>query len=534
MKKNYILLAICLLMAYFVCFKTITFAQNDHRMPVWNTHDLRNGDTLNFTNLVIFIRFADDDEITHPIADIDSMFNGKTEGYLSIYNFYKVFSYGKLHYNTVYADQIQDGQVHSYVDIHPRGYYEPFSDNNPIGYHGDNPLVGISMREAQLLARAIHYVDSLGLVSPDVVLDGDGDGDIDNISFVVKGGTGAWASILWPHMEFFPQDSIDYPVSINGVAPYTFNFEFEGDSPIMFSPNVFRHEMAHSLNIPDIYHYIYYPDITPAGSWDMMGYPYVMNQTNVMYKYKYLNLTDEPIQITEDGTYTLYSNASSPTQNCYYIKSSIDSTQWFTFEFRNQADLFDDGIPGTGLIAARWNDTVALNYQGMFGNAFFDFYNYAHQYWIFRPGSNCDTINGSLGNAHFSAATGRTSFGPTTDPYPYLTDGTPEQSFEITDIQEYADHLTFHVHFFNSGVSDVATNEVSVYPNPATDQVSITGNGISRVEVFSLTGQLLHAEVFAGRDHCSLSLQDIPAGMLVLRITQDNGAVLVKKIVISN
>ena len=55
---------------------------------------------------------------------------------------------------------------------------------------------------------------------------------------------------------------------------------------------------------------------------------------------------------------------------------------------------------------------------------------------IFRPGSNCDTINGDPYEAHFSFASGRTSFGPTTDPHPYLTDGTPEVSFEITDIQE--------------------------------------------------------------------------------------------------
>lgn len=530
MKKSYILLVISILIANIICLQPAVNGQNSTKLPIENTQNLRNGDTLTLTNLVIFIRFADDEEITHPIADIDSMFNGKTEGYLSVYNFFKVFSYDKIHYNTIYADQIQNGRIHSYVDIHPRGYYEPYSSVNPLGYHGENPFIGISMREAQLLARAIHYVDSMGLVSPDVVLDGDGDGDIDNLSFVVKGGTGEWASILWPHMEFFPQDSIDYPVTINGIAPNTFNFEFEG-APTYFTAHVFRHEMGHSLNFPDIYHYINYSDVSPAGSWDMMCYDYSPNHTNVMFKQRYLNLTDEPIQITEDGDYTLLSNASSSTQNCYYIKSAIDSTQWFTFEFRNQADLFDEGIPGTGLIAARWNDTVPLTYEGMFANAFFDFYTQAHQYWIFRPGSNCDTISGDINNAHFSAAMGRTSFGPTTDPYPYLTDGTPEQSFEITDIQEYSDHLTFHVHFFNSGIDDMASNNVSVYPNPATDQVHIVGHDIRKVEVFSLMGQLLRMESLSDGESHTISLQDLPSGMLVLRITHDNGAVSMKKIV---
>ena len=162
--------------------------------------------TRELTNLVIFIRFADDDEITHPLADIDSMFNGRTPGYYSVYNYYDAMSYGRIHYNTVYTNNIQNGTIVSYRDTMPRGYFQPYTATNLIGYRGQNPFIGISMREAQLQARAFRYVDSLGLVSPDVVLDGDGDGDIDNVSFIVKGGIGEWASILWPHMEYFPHD----------------------------------------------------------------------------------------------------------------------------------------------------------------------------------------------------------------------------------------------------------------------------------------------------------------------------------------
>lgn len=205
------------------------------------------------TNLVVFVRFADDAEIDHSFADIDTMFNGKVDGYLSVYNFFKVMSYDKIHYNTVYTNNIQNGQIVSYQDVHPRGYFEPYSEWNTIGYHGENPFMGVSMREAELLGRIVKYVDSLHLVDSNIVLDGDGDGDIDNISFVVKGGTGAWASILWPHMEYFPHDSLDYEVSINGVRPNTFNLEFEGH-PYYFTAHVFRHEMGHSLDLPDLYH----------------------------------------------------------------------------------------------------------------------------------------------------------------------------------------------------------------------------------------------------------------------------------------
>ncbi len=443
------------------------------------------------TNVVIFIRFADDAEINHSLADIDTMFNGRTPGYLSVYNYYDALTYGRIHYNTVYTNNIQNGVIVSYQDIMPRRYFQPYhSVMNPDGYHPEEqPFMGVSQREAQLLGRACRYVDSLHLIDPEVVLDGDGDGDIDNLSFIVKGGTGDWASILWPHMEYFPHDSLDYTVTINGVRPNTFNFEFEGAGANYFSAHVFRHEMAHSLDMPDLYHYLNYSNVSPAGYWDVMHYSYVPNHTAAIYKNKILHVADEPVRIMADGDYTLRSVGSSPSQNCYYIKSSIDPTQWFVFEYRRQEDLFEDGIPGTGLIVARWVDTVPLDYYGMFANAFFDFHTRAHQYWIFRPGSDIDTVDGNLFQAFFSQASGRTSFGPTTDPHPYLTDGTPEPGFEITDIRENGTELTFHVHFFIPpvGVETVEEDAFRVYADGG--RIVVKGADGERIQVYDIMGR---------------------------------------------
>lgn len=482
------------------------------------------------TNLVIFLRFADDPEITHSFADIDTMFNGKAPDCYSVYNFFKEMTYDKIHFNTVYTNNIQNGVIVSYCDIHPRGYYEPYSPTNPEGYTGSNPFMGVSMREAELLGRAVRYVDSLHLVDNSVVLDGDGDGKIDNISFIVKGGVGAWASILWPHMEFFPHDSLDYVVTLNGIRPYTFNFEFEGAGPSYFRTDVFRHEMGHSLGLPDLYHYINYQSVSPAGLWDMMDNNYAPNQISAIYKNKILHVADEPVQITEDGDYTLLSAGSSPTQSCYYIKSAIDPTQWYVLEYRNWYDPFEAGLPGCGLVIGRWNDTVPLNYDGMFANAFFDFYNQAHQYWVFRPGSSDDMTNGDIWNAHFSQASGRTSFGPGTDPHPFLTDGTPENSFEITNITENGNELTFHVHFFNSGVDEPLQTEcLTVYPNPAHDYVSIDGLSLSRLELYNTVGQLILAEEIHDPHH-TLVLSSLPAGSYLLKIIRDNGTETVRKL----
>ena len=75
------------------------------------------------TNLVIFMRFADDAEITHSFDDIDTMFNGRAPGYLSVYNFYKTMTYDHLHYYTVYTNNIQEGNIVSYQDTKPRAYF---------------------------------------------------------------------------------------------------------------------------------------------------------------------------------------------------------------------------------------------------------------------------------------------------------------------------------------------------------------------------------------------------------------------------
>ena len=507
-----------MMMVAALCLPTVCFAAPAVAGPAYPDTDKGDSfDTVELTNLVIFIRFADDEEITHSFARIDTMFNGRTPGYMSVYNFYDALTYGRLHYNTVYTNDIHDGVIVSYRDIHPRGYYQPYSETNPIGYHGPNPFVGISMREAQLQARAFRYVDSLHLVDESVVLDGNHDGYIDNVSFIIKGDVGEWASLLWPHMEYFPHDSIDHPVVVNGVRPNTFNFEFEGSGEFYFSAHVFRHEMGHSLNLPDHYHYEYYQNVRPAHSWDMMECPYEPNHIAAIFKNKVLHVSDDPIEITADGDYTLRSVGSSPSQNCYYIKSAIDTTQWFVFEYRRQEDLFESGIPGTGLIAARWNDTVPLGYRGMCANAFFDFYNQAHWYWIFRPGSDIDTVDGAILNAHFCQAEDRTSFGPNTDPHPYLTDGTPETSFEITDIRENGTELTFHVHFFDLAIAegDEAPCTVRVYPNPASDRLMVrSARGNIHGALYNTLGQRMLDVDRSGQ----YDISALPQGVYILKL----------------
>lgn len=470
------------------------------------------------TNLVVFIRFADDEEITKSFDEVNQMFNDSTPDASSVWNYFNSMTYSKINYRSVYTNNITGSTIVSYQDSHPRAYYEPYSPSNPIGYE-PFPVDAVCPREMHLIAEVLHYIDSMNLVDEDINLDGNNDGYIDNISFILKGTVGNWADLLWPHMEFFHNDQADVPytVTVNGKTPNAYNFEFE-NSGYYFSANVFSHEMGHSLGLPDFYHYTNYSNVAPVGIWDQMAQNN-MQQVSTILKYKFLNLIDEPVQITEDGTYTLLSNASSSTQNCYYIKSAIDSTQWYTFEFRNPYDFMED-VPGKGLIIGRWVDTMDVNDMYESGNGFFDFHNRAHSYWVFRPGSNIDTVDGQIWYAAFSNDVfyARTSFGPSTDPHPYLTDGTPETSFEITNITVNGNSLTFDVHFFDVGIRPLSEEKLEIYPNPAHNTLNITTDSAKSYEIYDMMGKMIMS---GNVSDSQINVSSISEGLYFIKVYTD-------------
>ena len=112
-----------------------------------------------------------------------------------------------------------------------------------------------------------------------------------------------------------------------------------------------------------------------------------------------------------------------------------------------------------------------------------------HQYWLFRPGSESDTVQGSVFFANFGQSGNGTSFGPTTNPHPYRTDGTPETSFELTNIYDHGDSLTFHVHFLGThGIGSVAeADDARVYTRDGN--IVVLGADGEQVQVFDVMGR---------------------------------------------
>lgn len=83
------------------------------------------------------------------------------------------------------------------------------------------------------------------------------------------------------------------------------------------------------------------------------------------------------------------------------------------------------------------------------------------------------------------------------------------------------------------GINTQESDWVSIYPNPAKDQLSIelkSGSAATKVELLDTSGRLLKADQFDGTDHIEIAL-DFPAAVYFLHITTSYGSI-VKKVLI--
>ena len=400
----------------------------EYRIAQPKTSGRNHGD---YCNLVIFIRFADDVNYSRSLSSIDRMFSDSTTyKTTSVYNFFKRVSYNKLFVRTYYAPTPDSNTIRSYQSPHPRGYYMPYTEHNPEGYTNYNERTN---REFELLVGAVNFINDSFPVPSTYNLDNDGDGYIDNVNFVVKGTYTGWSDLLWPHKW----NLYGYNVFINGKQVNTFNFALEGAGADYFGTSTFCHEMFHSLGAPDLYRYNEGTEVSPVGSWDLMATNSKPPQHMSAYmKYKYGNWLDIIPIITTPGTYTLHSVGDSVPGTMAYLFPSSSPDQFYLVEYRDNTEIFETTLPGRGLLISR----IDTRFNG---NADWNGRNNFDEVWIFRPNSNNNMESGMLAEAYFSPNRHRTSFSPSTSYYPYLSDGTRDLSFAISNVTTPGNTISF-------------------------------------------------------------------------------------------
>ncbi|MFC2104347.1 M6 family metalloprotease domain-containing protein [Bacteroidota bacterium] len=423
--------------------------------------------TGQLNNLVIYIRFSGESEITTTRQAYDDKLNPET-GY-SLKSFYKEASYDQLTINsTHYPDCASPTTTNaSYEDSHTRAYFQPYdASTNPIGYSNDSES---TEREHQLLVDAITWINTNYPVEGSLNIDGDNDGRVDNVCFMIQGNSDGWSDLLWAHRwSLYTQT-----VYINSKRVYDYTFQPENQVGV----RTLCHEMFHALGAPDLYHYYNGTDLDPAGPWDVMESGYGHMGAYMKYKYADQNwITDIP-EITTAGTYSL-NPLTSATNNCYKIASPNSTSEFFIVEYRLRSGSFESNLPGDGLIIYRINSDFD-------GNAQYDGSSVFDEVYIYRPGGNT-TTNGTPDNANFSSDVSRTAINDATNPSSFLHDGT-DGGLDIYNITSSGATISFDVRF-GTVSNPVNFNAVAVSKTQIDLDWELNGDNDNVVLAYSTDG----------------------------------------------
>ena len=407
--------------------------------------------TGQLNNLVIYIRFSGESEISTTRQAYDDKLNPET-GY-SLKSFFTEASYNQLTINsTHYPDCASPSTTNaSYEDSHLRSYFQKYdASTNPNGYNGDDEA---REREHQLLVDAVTWINTNYPVDGALNIDGDNDGNVDNVCFMIQGDSEGWSDLLWAHRWVL----WTYSVEINSKRVYDYTFQPENQVGV----RTLCHEMFHALGAPDLYHYYNGTDLDPVGYWDVMESGSCHMGAYMKYKYADQNWITEIPEITSAGTYTLNPLTSS-TNNCYMIASPNSTSEFFVVEYRKRSGSFESNLPGDGLLVYRINS----NFNG---NADYDGSSVFDEVYIYRPGGTT-TINGTPNNANFSSDVSRTEINDATDPSCFLSEGSVG-GLQILNVTSAGATISFDVKF---GAVDDPANFTAL--SVSADQIDLSWN----------------------------------------------------------
>lgn len=367
-------------------------------------------------NLVCFVKFADETDeemfVDHPFSFYEQLFNDKTVGAQSVYNYFKHSSYGLLDWNTSFFPAPAGTKISSYTASQPRGYYQEKSSINPDGW--DDAKV-MAARERALMKEIIAYVDqNLGT---DVVVDADADGLVDNLTIILSSCSELGSRhMLWPHRSDLVSATGEFTINGSRVVGYLIVFdEYRAQLTAPTTLGTICHETSHSLGTYDLYHVS--GSLNPVGVWDLMSDNQDTPQQMMAYtKYRYCKWIDEIPLISEPGTYTLNPVGGTTSENIAYRIQPVGRDEYFVVEYRKK-EGYDSSIPESGLLVYRINPNQSGGNVGYNGTTRLD------EQYIFRPGGTT-TTDGNILQAAFSKESGRTAFGGLAQEKPFYSDGT--------------------------------------------------------------------------------------------------------------
>lgn len=422
--------------------------------------------TGSFSNIVVYIRFADDPAFSNDRQTYIDLFTGTGGATYSVQEYFTSVSYNQLTVGAEHFPICAPTTNLSFQDSHNRGYFQPYNaSTNPGGYQDDTES---RLREHQLLADAVNYVKTeveANMTAGEV--DQDSDGYVDNMSFIIYGNNDTWSDLLWAHRWALYSNT----VYINGKRVWDYNLQPETQC----TSHTTCHELFHCIGSPDLYHYTD-NGVNPCWYWDLMEYG---SGSMTAYMKEQIGGWITIPEITTSGSYTLSPLAGS-TNNAYKIALPNSTTEFLVLEFRKKTGPVEVKLPSSadeGLLIYRVNTSVSINDGNRNGPP--------DMLWVYRPNGDTNN-NGTPGDATFSSTQGRTSFGSSSNPACLLSDDATWGGVSITNVGAVGSTISFDVTLPSSGynvtfnVTDgttpVATADVTF--NGSTQQTNASGSTI--------------------------------------------------------
>ncbi len=230
-------------------------------------------DNSNFTNLIVFARFADEDEFINDIYDGNSVRKITDNSYNTadycVSDYYRSVSGNKLRMNSVYIYD-NGGSIKL---PHERGYYAAYSADNPIGYKTSREKAVRMYELRQDWSFAVNNAVSNGNAITDVDgnrqysysdLDKNGDGIIDAITVIYKNTTQNISVYrndpLWNYKDYsdYVEINVDGKIIkskyyVQLTNSYDNLYQSSDNEPIV-SLKTPIHEMGHIFELKDLYY----------------------------------------------------------------------------------------------------------------------------------------------------------------------------------------------------------------------------------------------------------------------------------------
>ena len=355
-------------------------------------------------SLVIFVRFADQDEFTTPKSFFDSVFKGIT--YPSVYSYFKEVSYGALDVNSHFFPS-SDSSILSFQDIYPIQYYKYYdSKSAPLGF---KTTAELALRKDSLIMRIANYLNN-HIVNVSI-FDSDSDKVIDALNIIIKDNT------LYP-LFYANHIQVSNYLEIQGLAVKSYALTSESDLDYDGFTHIL-HNIFHSFGAPD---FIPNKSSPSSSKWDLMfTYRDLPPHMCAYSKYTYGKWIDTIPEITSSGEYSL-KPITSKTNNCFMIRSPHSSNEYFILEYRKKEGRFESSLPGSGLVIYKIN--ASLLGKGNLENQ-------PEELYIYTNFCNENT---------------RTYFNNFSNPKAVLSDGS-YSDIDIYEISNCGDTISFKVNF---------------------------------------------------------------------------------------